>query len=178
MRASVYIVTSLDGFIARKNGDIDWLMGDDAGEEDEDYGYNEFMDTVDALVIGRNSYEKVLTFGGWPYANKPVVILSSQPVRIPNQIAGTVEAMAGPPSDVVRRLAARGANHLHIDGGKTIQAFLDADLIQELTITRIPVLLGTGIPLFGPLQRDIDLRHIESRSFSDGLVQSKYEVVG
>ena len=178
LKASVYIATSLDGFIARENGDIDWLPGGGTAESGEDYGYKEFMDTVDVLVIGRNSYEKVLTFNEWPYGDKPVVVLSSGSLNIPEHIAETVESMSCSPAKVVRQLSARGARHLYVDGGKTIQGFLDAGLIQQLIITKIPILIGSGIPLFGPLKRDIKLWHIETRPFADGLVRSKYEVIG
>jgi len=180
MKASVYIATSLDGFIARTNGALDWLPGgegENAGEED--YGYQAFMDSVDYLVMGRHTYEMVLSFGGeWPYASKRVVVLSSRPVEIPEQIADSVEWMSGPPRDVARRLAERRARHLYVDGGHTIQGFLAAGLIQQLIITRVPVLIGDGIPLFGHLSHDIQLRHIETRSFATGLVQSRYEIAG
>lgn len=178
MKASVFIATSLDGYIARENGDIDWLHDAGCEESGEDYGYKEFMNSVDVLVMGRHSYEKVLTFGEWPYGSKPVVVLSSKPVNIPERIAGSVESMSCSPSDLVRRLSERGAKHLYIDGGKTIQGFLNAGLIQQITITRIPILIGSGIPLFGPLQQDIRLRLITTRHFPNGLVQSMYEVAG
>lgn len=176
MKASVYIATSLDGFIAREDGDLDWLE-ENGGETAEDYGYQQFMDTVDVLVMGRNTYEKVLNFGEWPYGAKPVVVLSGRSLEIPEHLAKSVETMAGSPGEVVGRLAQRGASRLYIDGGKTIQAFLNARLIQRLIITRIPVLIGAGIPLFGPLAGDIKLRHIETRSFRNGFVQSEYEVL-
>lgn len=178
MKSSVYIATSLDGFIARENGDIDWLPGVNTDGSGEDYGYKEFMDTVDILVMGRHTYEKVLTFNEWPYGNKPVVVLSSGSVNIPGHISQTVKSMSGSPSELVNQLSERGARHLYIDGGKTIQRFLDAGLIQQLIITRVPILIGSGIPLFGPLKRDILLRHIETREFASGLVQSKYEIIG
>lgn len=175
MKASVFIATSLDGFIARTNGDIDWL-----GEprvDGEDYGYQRFMDTVDYLVMGRHTYEKVLSFGiPWPY-EKPVVVLTSRSLDLAAELPANVEAMSGSPDVVVSQLAERGAEHLYVDGASTIQSFLNSGLIQRLVVTRIPVLLGTGIPLFGPLQQDIRLRHVETRAFDDGNVQSEYEVV-
>jgi dihydrofolate reductase len=178
MKASVFIATSLDGFIARADGDIDWLSegGGDGGSED--YGYKAFMDTVDVLVMGRKTYEKVLTFAEWPYGSKPVIVLSSTPVHIPQTVAATVESMACAPGELVRRLSRRGVGHLYVDGGKTIQGFLEAGCIQQLIITVIPLLIGNGIPLFGPLTHDIRLRHVETRQFSNGFVQSKYEVAG
>jgi len=180
MKASVYIATSLDGFIARANDALDWLPtgeGENAGEED--YGYQEFMDSVDYLVMGRSTYNVVLGFGGeWPYGEKRIVVLSSRPVEIPAGISATVEWMSGPPDEIVRRLSERGVNHLYIDGGQTIQRFLAKGLIQQLIITRVPVLIGDGIPLFGPLPHDVKLQHIETRSFANGLVQSRYEIGG
>lgn len=178
MKASVFIATSLDGFIARENGDIHWLSEADGNGSEEDYGYKDFMATVDVLVMGRKTFEKVLTFGEWPYGSKPVVVLSSRPVQVPKKIAQSVESMSCPPAELVSRLAERGAGHLYIDGGKTIQGFLDAGLIQQIIITRIPVLIGSGISLFGPLKHDVKLRHIETRQFTSGFVQSKYVVTG
>lgn len=174
MKASVYIATSLDGFIARLNGDIDWLPTS-GGPVGEDYGYAAFMDTVDVIIMGRATYEKVLTFGDWPY-KKPVVVLSSGGLAVPSKVADSVEPMTGSPGDVVARLASRGLQHAYVDGGVTIQRFLDAGMIQRLIITRLPVLIGTGIPLFGPLSRDLKLQHVKSRTFGNGLVQSEYAI--
>ena len=176
MKASVFIATSLDGFIARSDGGLDWL-GEPVDESGEDYGYRESMDTVDVLVMGRNTFEQVLAFAEWPYGTKPVVVLSSRSLCIPPRIATTVETMSGSPAQVVARLAERGAKHLYIDGGQTIQRFLSARLIQRLIITRIPILIGCGISLFGPLAQDILLRHVGTQSFTNGLVQSEFEVV-
>jgi dihydrofolate reductase len=179
MKSTVYIATSLDGFIARENGDLDWLSsGGGADNGGEDYGYHAFMDTVDVLVMGRHSYEKVLSFGGdWPYGVKPVVVLSSRALEIPPRLGGCVESMSCSPTELVTRLADRGASHLYIDGGQTVQRFLAAGLIERFIITRIPVLLGRGLPLFGPLDADIRLQHVETRSYPNGLVQSEYTVV-
>ena len=176
MKTSAYVATSLDGFIARENGDIDWLPP--PGGEGEDYGYARFMDTVDVLVIGRSTYQAALAFHPWPYGRKRVVALSTSAITIPEEAMGSVEAMACPPSEVVRRLSDRGFRHAYVDGGRTIQGFLDAGLIHQLIITRVPVLIGRGIPLFGPTTRDIRLQHIETRAFANGLVQGRYEVVG
>ena len=179
MKASVYIATSLDGFIARTDGTLDWLpVGSDEATGD-DYGYHEFMDSVDYLVMGRNTFEVVLGFGGeWPYGQKRVVVLTSRPLELPADLTEMVETMSGSPREVTDRLAERGAKHLYIDGGQTIQRFLTEGLIQQLIITRIPVLIGDGIPLFGPLPHDVKLKHIETQSFANGMVQSKYEVAG
>jgi dihydrofolate reductase len=172
--ASVYIATSLDGFIARRGGELDWLVGEGGAEGDEDYGYAAFMETVDVVVMGRGTFEKVLTFDPWPYAGKRVVVLSSSQVEIPPQLAGAAELHALAPADLVARLASEGARHLYVDGGQTIQRFLSAGLISSLIVTRIPVLIGEGIPLFGPLPHDVKLEHVETRSFPNGFVQSRY----
>jgi len=173
---SVYIATSLDGFIARENGDLDWLMSAGGGGEGEDYGYKAFIDTVDVIVMGRNTYEKVLTFGDWPYGTKRLVIMSSSSPAIPEKIASSVEVTSSPPGELVARLDGQGVKHIYVDGGKTIQGFLRAGLISRLIITKIPVLIGRGIPLFGPLEVDIKLRHIQTRGYPSGFVQSEYEV--
>ena len=176
MKASVYIATSLDGFIARENGDVDWLSGGDIEGSGEDYGFQEFIDSVDILVMGRNTFEMVVSSGEWLYGNKQVIVLSSRPVQIPSNLAGTVETQLCSPTELVKQLSERGAKHLYIDGGKTIQSFINAGLIQQIIITTIPVLIGEGIPLFGPVNRDMKLQHIETRSFANGFVQSRYEV--
>jgi dihydrofolate reductase len=172
MTASVFIGTSVDGFIARPNDDLDFLP-EGGGEP---HGYNEFIASVDAIVIGRKTFEKVLSFEAWPYGEKRVVVLSSRPVDLSAVRGGVVEQMAGSPGEIVSELAARGVNNLYIDGGITIQRFLRAGAIQRLIITRVPVLIGDGVPLFGTLPHDIRLRHIATRHYSSGLVQSEYEV--
>jgi len=166
----------MDGYLARADGGIDWLE-DASGETGEDYGFRRFFSTVDVLVMGRNTFEKVLTFDKWPYGDKPVVVLSNRKASVPEHLAKTIEFTSGSPGELVKRLSERGAKHLYIDGGLTIQQFLQAGLIHNLTIARIPILLGSGIPLFGPLSKDIQLRHIQTRSYPNGLVQSEYEVL-
>lgn len=178
LRQSVFIAASLDGFIARANGEIDWLDFDYGESDGGDYGYQTFFNSVDALVMGRNSFEKVLSFGGeWYYKNKPVIVLSSGKVHIPEKLSATVSAMSGQPEKVTEQLATRGFKHLYIDGGQTIQRFLNSRFIQTIIITTIPILLGDGIPLFGPLENDIRLRHLSTKAFSNGFVQNTYEVV-
>jgi dihydrofolate reductase len=176
MKATVYIATTVDGFIAREDGSVDWLpTGENVGNED--YGYQEFMNSIDALVMGRNSYELVQSFGSWPYEEKPVIILTTQQLEIPENISKTVSVMAGSPNKVVQRLAERGYDHLYIDGGKTIQGFIREGLIQKLIVTKIPILIGSGIPLFGALAHDIKLHHLETLQFDNGIVQSKYKIL-
>jgi len=172
MKASVFIATSVDGFIARQDGALDWLPGDGV----EDHGYNEFFASVDALVIGRKTFDTVLGFDQWPYADKLVVVLTSRPLEFAPPEGSRCEFMTGAPREIIDRLSARGLKHLYIDGGLTIQRFLAAGLIQHLTVTRVPVLLGSGIPLFGPLPHDIRLEHVRTRSYPNGLVQSDYTI--
>jgi dihydrofolate reductase len=171
MRASVFIGTSLDGFIARSDGSLDFLPPGGG----EPHGYEEFMASVDALIIGRKTYETVLAFDSWPYGEKPVFVLSTRPLA-PAPAEAVVEHLSGPLADIPRRLAAGDIHHVYVDGGVTIQGFLGAGLIQRLIITRVPVLIGTGIPLFGATTGDIRLKHIATRQYASGLVQSEYEV--
>src|SRR5437867_6421846 len=171
VKATVFVGTSLDGFIARTNGALDFLPPGGG----EPHGYDEFMATVDALVIGRNTFDTVLTFDTWPYDEKPVFVLSTRTLA-PAPAEAVVERMSGAPAEIVSQLAARGIQHVYVDGGITIQRFLQAGLIQRLIITRVPVLIGAGIPLFGVIQRDIVLRHMGTRQYASGLVQSEYVV--
>ncbi len=172
MTVSVFVGASVDGFIARPNGDLDFLPPGGG----EPHGYNEFIATVDAIVIGRKTFETVLTFPAWPYGDKRVVVLSSRPVDLSGVRGGVVEQMAGPPAEIVSKLAASGVRHVYVDGGITIQRFLRAGLIQRLIITRVPVLIGDGIPLFGALPRDVQLRHIATQPYPSGLVKTEYHV--
>jgi dihydrofolate reductase len=171
MKAQVFVGTSLGGFIARVDGALDFL---DSGSG-EPQGYDEFFATVDALVIGRKTFDTVVTFDAWPYGEKPVYVLSTRELA-PAPLGAVVERMWGDPAEVVSRLAARGIGHVYVDGGITIQRFLRAGLIQRLTITRVPVLIGAGIPLFGAIERDIVLEHVGTRQYANGLVQSEYVV--
>jgi len=177
LHCSVFIATSLDGFIARPDGSIDWLESASSGTDGEDFGCKAFMDSVDALIMGRNTFEKVLSFPDWPYGDKPVVVLSSSLETRPDSVPDSVTLTSGSPQQIVERLMSEGMESFYVDGGVTIQRFLRAGLIDELTITLIPVLLGSGIPLFGPLDSDISLELVSSESFPCGFVQNKYRVV-
>lgn len=172
MKASVFIATSLDGFIAREDGGLDWLPADGG----VDHGYNAFIATVDAVVMGRNTYETVLGFDGWPFPGMRVIVLTTRPLEAPVPAGALVDVMGGPPHEIVARLAARGMTHLYVNGGITVQRFLAAGLIQRVTITRIPVLLGRGIPLFGAIPHDIRFEHVATSTYEGGLVKSEYEV--
>ena len=171
MTASVFVGTSVDGFIARANGALDFLPAGGG----EPHGYDEFMATVDALVIGRKTFETVLALDTWPYGKKPVFVLSTHPLA-PAPVGAVLERMSGAPAEIVSQLAARGIRHLYVDGGITIQGFLHVGLIQRLIITRVPVLIGAGVPLFGAVPPDIVLKHVATRQYPSGLVQSEYLV--
>jgi dihydrofolate reductase len=173
MIASAFMGVSVDGFIARPNGTLDFLPQNGG----EPHGYTEFFASIDALVIGRNTFETVLAFPEWPYGKKPVVVLSSRILDFSAVKNGVVEQMSGTPSQVTAQLAARGFRHVYIDGGITVQNFLRAGLIQRITVTRVPVLIGQGIPLFGSLPHDIKLEHVATQAYASGLVKSEYRVL-
>jgi len=173
MIVSVFIGTSVDGFIARQNGSYDFLP-EGGGEP---HGYDEFMASVDTLVIGRKTFEAVLALPAWPYGGKNVVVLSSKPVDFSGVQGNAIQHMAGSPAAIVSTLAAKGAQHVYVDGGITIQRFLRDGLVQRLIITRVPVLIGEGIPLFGSLPRDLRLRHVATQRYKSGLVKSEYHVI-
>jgi dihydrofolate reductase len=173
MKLSVFCGLSLDGFLARSDDSFDFLH---TGEE-EPHGFKEFLASVDVVVIGRRTFDVVLKLGHLSlYGNKPVVVLSRRPLDLFSPNDGLVEQMSGEPAEIVTRLGARGFRHAYIDGGLTIQRFLGAGLIDRLIITRVPVLIGEGIPLFGPVPSDIPLHHIATSCYKGGLVQSEYEM--
>ncbi|MEP6828805.1 MAG: dihydrofolate reductase family protein [Rhizomicrobium sp.] len=169
----VFIAASLDGYIARRDGDIDWLSL--YGGASEDHGYPAFMNSIDGIVMGRGTFEKVLTFGKWSY-DKPVIVMSRSLKDLPTPLIGKATIAAQSPETVMENLTAQGMRRVYVDGGKVIQSFLRAKLIADMIVTHIPVLLGSGIPLFGEQDGDIGLRHVRTASFPSGLVQSKYEI--
>lgn len=174
IQLSVFCGVSVDGFLARRDHTVDFL--DTGGQEP--HGYDEFYGSVDVVVIGRNTYNFVVAYGKWLYGKKPVVVLSSRPIDFSWIKNGDVEQMSGEPVAIVAQLEKKGYQHAYIDGGVTIQRFLAAGLIDRMIISKVPVLIGTGMPLFGPVPRDIPLRHIASRTFKGGLVQDEYELAG
>jgi len=171
----VFVGTSLDGFIARENGDFDWLVA--AGDALGETGYDEFFASVDALVVGRATFDTVSGFPDWPYTGKRVLVLSRTLVRSFDAESAPDTTAHATLDDVIATLVAEGRRRVYVDGGRTIQSFLRAGLIREITITRAPVLLGSGIPLFGPLDADVHLRHVGTRELGAGFTQSSYEVV-
>ena len=168
----VYIATSLDGFIATIDGGLDWL-DEIPNPAQSDFGYAEFIAGIDAIVMGRNTFETVLTFGVWPY-DVPVFVLSNSLSTIPERLLGKVEIVSGDLRKLVEQLNEMEYRNLYIDGGKTIQSFLEDDLIDEMIITRVPVLLGDGIPLFGKLTEQRKFDHQGTETFNNVLVKSHY----
>lgn len=180
IKASIYIAASIDGFIARKDGNLDWLDKASAGvPEGYDLGYQAFMSSVDILVMGRKSFEKVLSFGIWPYDGKRVVVLSRGQVEIPENLKDKrISVSNETPVKLLEKLEAGGCKHVYIDGGLTVQSFLEAGLVDEMTLTLAHVLIGTGIPLFGPLSSgDIELKLLGGEIFDFGMTQLKYRLV-
>jgi dihydrofolate reductase len=172
VKTSAYIGTSLDGFIARKDGEIDWLIQFDSPEINQ--CYTEFNSKIDAIVIGRGTYEKVVTFPDWFYQQK-VFVLSTQIKQIPDSLKEKVAVLSIPPKELLHYLSNEGYTNIYVDGGKVIQSFLKENLLDEIIISRVPVLIGDGISLFGLLDHDITFKHIQTNVFSNGLIMSRYE---
>jgi len=170
---AVFVGTSLDGFIARPNGDFDFLPPGGG----EPHGYEEFIATIDAIVMDRKTFETVLKLPSWPYGDKRVVVLSSRRIDLSSAKGAAIEHMSGTPAEIVSRLAATGSHHLYIDGGATIQEFIRAGLVRRLIVTRVPVLIGSGIPLFGAVPHDVHLQHVTTKQYRSGLVSSEYRFV-
>lgn len=177
-KVSVYIATSVDGFIARTDGAVDWLNKENAVvPEGEDCGFAAFMNSIDTLVMGRKTYEQVLSFGQWPYGQTPVVVLSHNSISFPSSLPDTVTHSAESPLDLLERLSNAGVEHVYVDGGMTIRGFLSEGLVDEITVTVIPVVLGDGIPLFGSMKNDINLAHVRTTAYDFGFVQTTYSIL-
>ncbi|ADZ09621.1 bifunctional deaminase-reductase domain protein [Methanobacterium lacus] len=168
----VYIAISLDGFIARPDGGLDWLENLD--DPEDDYGFSDFIDKIDALVMGRKTFESVLKFDEWPFT-KPVFVLSTTIQTVPNKLRGKVEVLNGHPKKIVEELNSKEFNNLYIDGGQTIQRFLKEDLIHEMIITTASVILGEGIPLFNGISGDIKFKCERVEVLNPYLVKHYYE---
>lgn len=177
-RCSVFIATSLDGFIARPDGTIDWLeRANETVPEGQDCGYADFMSTVDALVMGSGTFEKVMSFPEWPYGDKPVWVVSRSLQQLPAHLPPQVRLLNASPLAIAQEAERLGFERLYIDGGQLIQSFLRAGLVTDLTVTTIPVLIGAGRPLFGVLSGDVPLALVASRAHPFGFVQSSYELL-
>lgn len=173
-RVRVFIACSLDGFIAGPGGDLSWLPQPKA-ENPEDYGYNHFFSGIGALLMGRRTFDVVRGFGGrWPYGDTPVIVASRSPVvsNVPSVrgLGGSIRGLLQIASE------AAGSRDVYLDGGELIRQALDEDLLDELTVSVVPTVLGAGVPLFSGLRRRRSLTLVASHSFPDGLVQSTYNV--
>ena len=168
----VYIATSLDGFIARKDGNLDWLM-EIPNTENNDYGFSSFLDKIDGIIMGRRTFETVITFNEWPYT-KPVFVLSNTLREVPDKYQDKAEIVKGNLNEILDSMKLNGFNNFYIDGGKTIQSFLKLNLIDELIITRIPIILGSGIPLFTEMDSEIKFEHINTETLNKDLIKSTY----
>jgi len=172
MKTSVYIGTSLDGLIARKDGNIDWLVKFESEEIGQ--SYKEFISKIDAIVIGRGTFEKVLSFPSWPYELK-VFVLSNSIREAPEPLKEKVTILSMKPKELLQYLSGQGFSSIYIDGGNVIQSFLKEDCIDEIIITKVPVLIGSGISLFGQLEKDLSFKHMQTDVYANGLVKSRYE---
>ncbi|MFT5742034.1 MAG: dihydrofolate reductase [Paracoccaceae bacterium] len=172
----MFMAMSLDGFVAREDFGLDWLMKQKT--DGEDHGNAAFMESIDGLVMGSGSFRTMLTFGAWPY-EKPVVVLSRtmKSNDIPEELREKVTVSALAPRHLMASLSQQGWKRAYIDGGKVIQSFMREGLIADMTVTVVPILIGEGKRMFGTLDADIDLHLLESQSFPSGLVTSRYEVI-
>ena len=173
---TAFFAASIDGFVARPDGSIDWLDAAVASAAPtSDLGFASLLASVDGLVMGRVTFEKVLSFGLWPYDELPLHVATRRGVAIPDQLRGTVTASDEQPAALLARLAGEGRRHLYVDGGQLLADFFAADLIDRLIITTIPVMLGSGLRAFGPLPADRAWRHLSTEADSCGFVQQRYE---
>jgi dihydrofolate reductase len=176
MKVSVFIAASVDGYIARKDHSIDWLDNLNA-DPDQDYGFQDFIRNIDAILMGRNTFNVVMNLKDWSYGEMPIFVLTHHPTTLRLDKYENVRAIQGKPEEILAELEKRGFHHLYLDGGKTISEFLSASLVDEMIITRIPILLGKGIPLFNPVDKETKLELLSTMDFEDGLVQNKYKIL-
>jgi len=172
MKAFVYIGTSLDGFIARTNGDIEWLV--QYANDEAIQAYEEFISKIDAVVIGRGTFDKVLTFPSWPYEKK-VFVLSNTLKKLPAIVENKAILLSLSPADTLKKLSQEGYTNVYVDGGLVIQNFLKADLIDELIISKVPIIIGSGIPLFADVKQGLLFQHVKTEVQSNELVRSYYK---
>lgn len=170
-KVSIYIASSIDGYIARKDGNLDWLQYVHPG--DEDYGFKKFISTIDAVVMGRNTYEVVAGFDEWAYKDKRVIVLSNTLPKVRKE----AELFSGQLTELLAKLHAENIKHIWIDGGITVSRFLEAGLVDDITVSIIAMVLGSGIPLFSTMNREHSCRLISTQSYPCGLVQLRYEVL-
>jgi len=184
MKCSVYIATSADGYIATTDGGVDWLhsAGDPNADmsKNPDMGFNRFIASVDCMIMGRKCMQAISSFNltdeQWPYPETKIYVLSHSIIKPPPNLTGKVEMYSGDITELMQQLEASGHKHAYIDGGATITAFINLQLINEMIITKAPVILGKGIPLFGEINTRVNLINSEAVAFPNDFIQIKYEV--
>lgn len=177
MKFSAFLATSLDGYIADEHHGIAWLdQANEAVPAGEDCGYGAFFASIDAMLMGRKSFDQVMRFPEWPYGNTPVFVLSHSLRELPSNAPPSVTLLSGSPASVAETIQSKGYSHVYVDGGTVVSAFLEAGLLSEITLTLIPVTLGSGIPLFGKQPNPIWFTHLRGRTFPFGFVQNTYRV--
>lgn len=169
-KISVYIAQSIDGYIARTDDSLDWM--DRVGGFDEDYGFQKLLASIDALIIGRKTYAVASTVPD-PYPGKRVIVLSNSL----DAVKAGMELYRGDLVELSEKLHREGIRHIWVDGGSTISQFLSLQLVDEMTLSVIPIMLGSGIPLFHAIDKEIPCRLISSQSYCSGLVQQHYEII-
>lgn len=168
----IYIAVSLDGYIASSDGSLDWLINI-PNPDQSDFGFNDFLNRINGILMGRKTFEQVVSFGEWPYSKK-VFVLTRTLRAVPEHLKEKAEIINGEIPQVLQNLNRMGYNNLYIDGGQTVQSFLRLDLIDEMIITRIPVLLGDGIPLFGSIPNLLKFKVVSTEKLSDHMVKNHY----
>jgi dihydrofolate reductase len=177
MDLSVYIGISVDGFIATTEGSVDWLMEQEEARPDEDLGFESFLASCDCMIMGRKTLDQVVSFGEWVYEGKRVIVLSNTLKKAPSLVQGKIKIYNGELGYLLDQLEDEGVKRIYVDGGTTIQSFLKMSRITDLTITRVPLLLGDGIPLFANIEKSIPLKHVRTDTFSNGFVQTLYRTI-
>ncbi|MEJ2046088.1 MAG: dihydrofolate reductase family protein [Reinekea sp.] len=174
MKASAFVTTTLDGYLARPDHRLDWLEEANSDSK-EDYGYDAFINQITTVVMGRKTFEKIMTLPEWPYKNQRLILLSSIIKQVPDELEDQIQLFNGDVVELTNLLDAEGEEHLYVDGSQAIQAFINAGLMTDLTITTLPILIGEGVPLFGgPLNKDIRLKHQFTKAYKNGFVQTSY----
>ena len=178
VKVSIFIGTSLDGYIARENGDIDWLnIISKKATPGEDFGFNSFLESVDLIVMGRKTFDQVITFNYWPYKEIKIIVLTSKDIEIPEKLKKTVTTSnTSSSAQLIKELSYQTVNHIYVDGGTVIKDFLSEGLVDEITVTIAPILIGIGKSYSGLLPKDLYLQHLETTVYDFGFVQNKYKI--
>ncbi len=178
VKVSVFIGTSLDGYISRSDGSIDWLeKANEKVTSGDDFGFSSFLNSIDMLIMGRKTFEHVLTFENWLYKDKKIIVMSTKQIEIPRNMMETVTVTKESPNQLIERLSDETIKHIYVDGGMVIHSFLASGLVNEIIVTIVPILIGNGKSFSGILPMDISLQHLKSTTFESGFVQIHYRVV-